>query len=307
MAQSRSADYDIITTTEPHGAAPVVRSISPSDLSYAISKGIDDFWAMPTHVVFLCLIYPIVGIILGRAVFAYEMIPLLYPIAAGVAFIGPFAAIGLYELSRRREMGRDTSWRHMLDFVHSPSFPAIVGLGLLMLALVVVWISLAGAVFVASFGYIEPVSFSAFLKDLLTTKEGHNVILVGNAIGLVFAVLVLMLSVVSFPLLLDRHVGLPTALATSIKAVLKNPITMALWGLIVVAGLILGAIPFFMGLAIIVPVLGHATWHLYRRVVVPDRSHRPAYHPRPKRRRYAAEFPASLFVPSADRDDDTKV
>lgn len=304
MAQGHTLDYDIITTAETHGAVPVVRSITFADLREAIAKGFDDFWAMPTHVVFLILIYPVAGLIIGRAMFNYEMVPLLYPLAAGLAFAGPFLAIGLYELSRRRELGRDTSWKHAFDFIHSPSLPSILGLGLLMLALGAVWITVAGSIFVASFGYREPVSLAAFVNDLLTTPQGHNVIIVGNLVGFVFAVVALSLSVVSFPLLLDRNVGLPTALATSIRAVIKNPLIMAAWGLIVVVSLILGAIPFFMGLAIVLPVLGHATWHLYRKVVEPDHSHRPEYHPRPRRRRYAAEFPASLFVPSSDKDED---
>lgn len=299
--QSHNLQYDIITAAEPRGA-PVVRSVSVSDLREVISRGIDDFWAMPTHVVFLVLIYPVVGLILGRAMFAYEMVPLLYPIAAGFAFIGPFAAIGLYELSRRRELGRDTSWKHAFDVIHSPSFPAILGLGLLLLALVAVWIAIASSLFVANFGYREPLTVAAFVNDLLYTRPGHNVIIIGNAIGLVFAIIVLSLSVVSFPLLLDRNVGLSTALATSVRAVVGNPLTMALWGLIVLAGLFLGSIPFFMGLAVVIPVLGHATWHLYRKVIEPEESERPEYHPKAKGRRYAAEFPASVFVPSSLKD-----
>lgn len=301
MAQSHTIHYDIITAAEPHGT-PVVRSISIADLREVISKGIDDFWAMPTHVVFLALIYPVAGLILGRAMFAYELVPLLYPIAAGLAFIGPFLAIGLYELSRRRELGRDTSWRHVFDFIHSPSFPAIMGLGLLLLAIVAVWITIASSLFVANFGYREPISIAAFVNDLLNTPQGHNVIIVGNAIGLVFAIIVLSLSVVSFPLLLDRNVGLSTALATSVRAVLRNPLSMLLWGLIVLVALVLGAIPFLMGLAIVIPVLGHSTWHLYRKVVEPDDGRRPEYHPKPRGRRYAAEFPASIFARSSLRD-----
>lgn len=303
MAKGHTVEYDIITAAETDGAMPVVRSITFADLREVIERGIDDFLAMPTHVIFLVLIYPIAGLILGRTMFAFETVPLLYPIIVGLAFIGPFLAIGLYELSRRRELGRDTSWKHALDFIHSPSLPAILGLALLLLGLVAIWITIAGSVFVAYFGYREPASFGTFVRDLLTTPQGHNVIIVGNLIGLAFAIIVLSLSVVSFPLLLDRNVGLPTALATSVKAVIKNPVTMAAWGLIVVFSLVLGAIPFLMGLAIVVPVLGHATWHLYRKVVEPDESVRPQFRPRPRMRRYAAEFPASLFVPSSDKDE----
>ena len=129
------ARADVILPAEPASELPVVRSIGIGDLRDALRKGLDDFRAMPTHVVFLCLIYPIVGLALGRAAFGADVVPLLYPLASGFALIGPFAAIGLYELSRRREQGLDTSWKHAFDIVHSPSIWAIVGLGLLLLAI----------------------------------------------------------------------------------------------------------------------------------------------------------------------------
>ncbi len=257
---------------------------------------------MPTHVVFLSLIYPIVGLALAGATFGYDVVPLLYPLAAGFALIGPFAAIGLYELSRRRELGLDTSWKHAFDVIHSPSLPAIVALGVLLLVIFAIWLAVAQALYVASFGQDEPTTLIAFARNVLTTQEGYNLIIVGNAVGFLFAVLAFSLSVVSFPLLLDRHVGAAVAIITSVKAILRNPLTMAIWGLFVAGALAIGSLPFFIGLAVVMPVLGHSTWHLYRRVVEPDLTSRPAFQPRPKGRRYAADFPASLFAPSK-RDD----
>jgi uncharacterized membrane protein len=137
---------------------------------------------------------------------------------------------------------------------------------------------------------------------VLFTGPGWNLILVGNLVGLLFAVVVLVISVVSFPLLLDRDVGAAVAVLTSVRAVLANPVTMGLWGLIVAALLFVGSLPLFLGLTVVLPVLGHATWHLYRKVVEADPNPRPEYRPRPKGRRYAAEFPASLF----SRGDDTQ-
>src|SRR4029078_13524588 len=119
---------------------PVVRSIGLSDLRYALAKGLEDFRAMPTHVIFLCLIYPIAGVAIGRAAFGYDVVPLLYPLATGFALLGPIAAIGLYERSRRRDLGLDTSWRHAFDIFHSPSLPAIAALGGLLLLVFGVWI-----------------------------------------------------------------------------------------------------------------------------------------------------------------------
>jgi uncharacterized membrane protein len=291
------ADQDVITPSEPTGELPAVRSIGPADLEDALVKGLDDFWAMPTHVVFLSLIYPVVGLALGSATFGYDILPLLFPLAAGFALIGPFAAIGLYELSRRRELGLDTAWKHAFDIVYSPSFGAIVTLGFLLMVIFSIWLAVAHAIYVANFGYQEPTSLTTFALKVLTTPEGHHLIIVGNAVGFLFAVLAFSLSVVSFPLLLDRHIGVTAAALTSVRAVLRNPMTMALWGLIVAGGLVIGSLPFFVGLAIVMPVLGHATWHLYRKVIEPDPSPRPEYRPRPpKPRRYAADFPAALFA-----------
>jgi uncharacterized membrane protein len=295
------ADQDVITPLEPVHALPAVRSVRIADLRDALAKGFDDFRAMPSHTVFISLIYPIVGLILGRAAFGYNLVPLLYPLAAGFALIGPFAAIGLYEMSRRRQLGMDTSWHHAFDVTKSPSFGAILSLGFVLLIIFAVWVAVAHAIYVANFGYQEPTSLTEFARKVLTTPQGHNLIIVGNFVGFLFAVLAFSLSVVSFPLLLDRHVSAAAAALTSVRVVLANPVTMAAWGLIVAGGLVLGSLPFLVGLAVVMPILGHATWHLYTKAVAPDDGSRPVYRPPPQGRRYAADFPASLFS-SGDKD-----
>jgi len=292
----------IIAPADPAETLPVVRTIHLLDVRDALRSGLDDFRAMPTHVAFLCVLYPVVGLLLSRALFVADLLPLLYPLAAGFALVGPFAAVGLYELSRRRELGLETTWMHAFDVVHSPSLGAILALGLLLLAIFVAWIVCAQAIYVANFGDRTFTSLAEFAEAVLATPEGHNLIIVGNAVGFGFALLAACLSVVSFPLLLDRNVGFAVAVYTSLKAVFKNPLTMAVWGFIVASMLLIGSLPFFFGLAVVLPVLGHATWHLYRRLVEPDPRPRPQFRPRPKGRRYAAEFPASLFFP-ASRDE----
>lgn len=282
-------------------ADPVVRRIAPADLIDALAKGWDDFSAMPSHAIFLCVIYPIIGIGLAGFTLGSALVPLLFPLAAGFALLGPFAALGLYELSRRREMGLDVSVTDALDVFHSPSIGAIVALGVLLMVIFLVWVATANAIYVANFGYAAPASIGQFVRDVLTTPAGWHLILVGNAVGFLFAAVVLTISVVSFPLLLDRDAGAAVAVMTSIRAVLANPLTMALWGLIVAALLLIGSLPLFLGLAVVLPVLGHATWHLYRKVVEPDPNPRPEYRPRPKGPRYAADFPAVLFPWTRER------
>jgi uncharacterized membrane protein/nuclear transport factor 2 (NTF2) superfamily protein len=293
------ANTDIILPTAAARELPAVRSIGVRDLRDALAMGLEDFWAMPTHVIFLSLIYPVVGLVLFRAMFGQDLIPLLYPLAAGFPLVGPFAAIGLYELSRRRELGLDTSWKHAFDIVHSPSLQSIVSLGLLLLALVGVWLAVAQAIYEANFGPDEPLKPMDFVQRVLTTPEGYKLIVVGNAVGFFFAVLAFCLSVVSFPLLLDRNVGMATAIATSIRAILRNPVAMILWAVFVAGLLVIGSLPFFLGLAIVVPVLGHSTWHLYRKVIEPDPRPRPEYQPKPRGRHYGADFPVALFMPTS--------
>jgi uncharacterized membrane protein len=261
---------------------------------------VNDFAAMPSHAVFLCVIYPLIGLWLISLVSGYSLLPLAFPIAAGFALIGPFAAIGLYELSRRREAGLDTSSGRAFDVLRSPSIGAIVAMGLLLTAIFLVWLAVADAIYVANFGYNSPASISQFVTDVFTTRPGWTLIVFGTGVGFLFAVLVLTISAISFPLLLDRDVGAAVALFTSIRVVVANPVSMALWGLIVAVLLVAGSLPFFLGLTVVMPVLGHATWHLYRKAVVPDSAPRPDYqqpdyHPPERPRRYAADFPASLF------------
>lgn len=249
---------------------PAVRSIGIDDLKDAIAKGIDDFNAMPSHAVFLTIIYPILGIVLMRLAFGYDLLPLIYPLLTGFALLGPLAAVSLYDLSRRRELGLDTSVWHLGEVLRLPSIGAIARLGLLLLAIFFVWLGVAQVMYAQIFRGAEPSSIGAFLRDVLTTPAGRELMVAGNAVGFAFALLVLVISVVSFPMLVDRDVSVGTAVRTSVRAVLANPLIMALWGMIVAVSLAIGSLPLFIGLAVVFPILGHATWHLYRKVVSPD-------------------------------------
>ena len=278
-------------------AYPIVRKIGFADLKDAIAKGIDDFWTMPTHAIFLALIYPLVGLFLARLTFGYDVLHLLFPLAAGFALIGPFAAIVLYEMSRQREMGGDVTWTYVFDLRKCPSLDAIAALGLFLVIVFLAWLGVAQSLYRSLFGYGSPESVEQFVSDILNTPEGWTLIIAGNGIGFLFAVFVFTISVVSFPLLLDRDVGAVVAMHTSIRAVFRNPLVMAAWALFIAIALVVGSLPLFVGLAVVMPVLAHSSWHLYRKVVEPDlspRQDRPE-RPRPKGRRYAADFPAVLF------------
>jgi uncharacterized membrane protein len=246
---------------------PAVRRIKASDLRAVLIRGLADFEAYRSDVIFICLIYPLVGILLAWLSFGYHFLPLLFPLASGFALIGPVAAVGLYEMSRRREQGHRISWIDAFGVVRSPGFGAILVLGLVLLAIFLLWMLAAAVIYQLTLGPEAPVSIAAFIRDVFTTPAGWTMIVAGIGVGFLFALLVLAISVVSFPLLLDRDVGLYAAVSTSIRALATNPGPMALWGLIVAGGLVIGMLPAFLGLILILPVLGHATWHLYRKVV----------------------------------------
>jgi uncharacterized membrane protein len=250
-----------------HSPAPAVARIEFADIKEVLTSGLRDFAAFRSDVIFLCVLYPVAGLILVRLAFGYQMLPLLFPLASGFALLGPFAAVGLYEMSRRREAGIETGWADAFSVTRSPSFPAIVLLGLVLMAIFLLWLGAALKIYAWTLGPGSPASATAFVRDVFTTPAGWTLIGAGVGVGFLFALLVLTISVVSFPLLLDQKAGLDTAILTSVRAVVTNPGPMALWGLIVAAGLVIGSLPCLLGLIIVMPVLGHATWHLYRRVV----------------------------------------
>jgi uncharacterized membrane protein len=248
-------------------AAPVVQRIAITDLADVLKKGLGDFGACRTDVIFIAFIYPLAGLILAQFALHNAMLPLLFPLASGFALIGPFAAAGLYEMSRRRELGQEVSWADAISVFDRPAFGAFLALGLLLTVIFLLWLASAMAIYWLIFGTQAPASLADFARQVLTTTEGWTLIIVGVGVGFLFALLVLVISVVSFPLLLDRNVSLRTAIASSARAVRVNPIPMLAWGLVVASGLVLGSIPLLLGLIVVMPVLGHATWHLYRKVL----------------------------------------
>ncbi len=212
---------------------PSIRSISLSDVHDALRLGWQDFNAVPSHAIILCVIYPVVGLILVRMVLGYSVLPLLFPLSAGFALIGPFAALGLYELSRRRERGDDVTAWHVLRVLGAPAFSAMLGLGTILLGLFVIWVTVANEIYIATFGYEPAASIPDFLSRIFTTYAGYTLIIVGCGIGFLFAMAALCISVVSFPFILDRHGSARQAMRVSLRAVRKNPIPMTVWGLIV--------------------------------------------------------------------------
>ncbi|MCR4264912.1 DUF2189 domain-containing protein [Nitratireductor sp. ZSWI3] len=260
--------FHVIAGAQKTVAHPRLRTIDFADVLGALRSGVEDFWDKPSHYVFLCLIYPIVGVILITWASSGNALQLIFPLIAGFALLGPFAAIGLYEISRRRERGMDTSWRHAFDVRKSAAIPSMVAIGIMLLGIFLVWIFTAQGLYRWLYGDSAPASLIGFIQEVLTTQRGWTLLLVGNLVGFIFALIVLSTTSIAFPLLLDRDVGAYAAIETSVRVMQANPLPMLLWGFIVAALLVIGSLPLFVGLAVVIPVLGHATWHLYRKTVI---------------------------------------
>ncbi len=249
-------------------ALPRLQPLEMSDLTTALRLGAQDFAAMRSDAVMAAVLYPIIGVFLIWATLHQGALPLIFPLVSGFALVGPVAALGFYELSRRREAGEDPSWMDAFGVVKAPGFGGIVLLSIGLAALFIAWLITAWAIHRLTMGAAPNDSASAFLDTVFSTEGGRRMVMIGLPVGFVFALVALSVSVISFPLMLDRDIGLPRAVITSVRVVRQNPAVMLAWGAIVVAGLLIGALPFLLGLAVTLPILGHATWHLYRRAVI---------------------------------------
>jgi uncharacterized membrane protein len=261
LSRARPPELSLISD-----AIPVPRALTIADLRASLSAGLDDFLAFRSDVIVLCFMYPVAGALLWRFATGYNMLHLLFPLIGGFALVGPLFATGLYEMSRQHERGLPVTWPTAFEAFRTPAIIRILGLGIVSLAIFGAWLLVAHGLYAATVEPMNPGSVSDFVHDVLFTAPGRVMIVAGMAIGFLFAALVLCTSLVSYPMLLDRTVTMRDAVQASITASRANPQMVALWGLIVAVGLGVGAVPFLVGLIITVPVLGHATWHLYRRV-----------------------------------------
>ena len=250
-----------------------LRHITVDDLRASLRDGYEDFMDKRGDLIFIGILYPIIGLVAALVTLKGNTAQVLFPIAAGLSLVGPLVSTGFYELARRRESGLESNWWHFLDVRKNESLDQIIFVGALLIAIFVAWVASAALIYNAFFGDRSPSSVGDLLAMLFTTGEGWAMMIVGNLVGLLFAIVVLAVSVISLPMLIDRDIDAGTAVAASVRCVRENPGVMMRWGLIVAALLFVGSLPVFLGLAVVLPVLGYATWHLYTRVV--DRSALP--------------------------------
>lgn len=247
---------------------PVVRQISFGDIVEALIQGLRDFQAAPFWGMALGALYCFAGIAIVLSVTSLGMSYLAYPLAAGFTLLGPFVAVGFYEISRKREAGETARLSDVWSAITSR--PEIGWMAFVTLFIFIMWMYQARFLMALFFGLNA--SFSSlpqFITTVLTTTEGLIFLMAGNIIGAFLAIVLFSLTVVSFPLLMDRDVDCVTAMITSVRAVAQSPVPLLAWALMIVVLLVLAALPFFVGMIVVLPVLGHATWHLYRRIIVP--------------------------------------
>ncbi|MCL6730351.1 DUF2189 domain-containing protein [Sphingomonas hankyongi] len=267
------------TSDNARAAGITVRRITDEDLRIALRQGLDDFLEMRGDLIFVGLIYPLIGVAAAVMTTSAPLLPFFLPVVAGVGLLGPVAAIGFYELARRRENGQHANWGHFLDVRKRPSADDIGIVFGLLLAIFALWLLAAGALYVAFFGWegftwLAHPTIGDFLRDIFMTSRGWALIASGIAVGALFGWLVLAISVASLPMLVDCDMTASEAVSASWRAAHSNMGVMIRWGLIVGALLVLGSIPLFVGLALVLPWLGYSTWHLYTRLV--DRDAIPA-------------------------------
>jgi uncharacterized membrane protein len=263
------ADHSEESMTSISGKVdPVVRPITANDIAEALGQGLRDFQAKPLYGLAFGGLYALGGIVILLSLTSLGLVYLAYPLAAGFALIGPFVAIGLYEVSRRREAGQPVSFGNIWSTVTSRG--EIGWMAFVTLFVFVMWMYQVRLLIALLIGLNA--SFSSlreFMTVVLTTNEGLVFLAIGNLVGAALSLILFSLTVVSFPLLLDRDVDFVTAMVTSVRAVVTSPLPMIGWAAIIVILLIVSALPYFLGLLVTLPVLGHATWHLYRRIVAP--------------------------------------
>ncbi len=247
-----------------------VRQITDEDLKIALRQGLDDFLDLRGDLFFAGLIYTLIGLAAVAMTANMPLLPLFLPVVAGVGLLGPVAALGFYELARRREGGEEVHWFNFLDVRKRPTVDDMGMVAGLLLVIFFAWLIAAGILYIILFGWSAPASVPDFLGQVFTTPRGWALIAIGGAVGVIFGWSVLALSIVSLPMLVDGDVSASEAVSASWRAVHANKGEMLRWGVVVTVLLALGSIPLFVGLAFVLPWLGYSTWHLYTRLVDRD-------------------------------------
>ena len=245
---------------------PEVQEVSMSDIPAVLAAGWRDFLRAPAFGLFFSAFYVAGGVILYLVFAAAGQEWWLMPVIVGFPILAPFAAVGLYEVSRRLEQGRQLVWSEVLGVVFAQKDRQIPSMAMVVLLLFMFWVFVAHTIFALFMGLSAMTNVTSSL-GVIFEGNGPVMLLVGSVIGAGFAAVLFSVTVAGLPLLLDREVDFVSAMILSVKAVLENMGVMIVWGLVIAALLFVAMLPIFLGLFIAMPVLGHATWHMYRKLL----------------------------------------
>ncbi|MEL7256103.1 MAG: DUF2189 domain-containing protein [Pseudomonadota bacterium] len=257
-------------TAAPKAPAPVpaIRQITTQDVFAALRAGLSDFQRAPMFGLFFGAVFSVFGVLMAAMLFYGSAGYWVLPLTAGFPLIGPFAAIGLYEVSRRLASDEPLSWGAILSAGFTSRSGQLPFFAVVAVFFLLVWIVIARVVFAVTFGTASMTNVMTSI-EVYTTFEGLSMLLIGGVVGAALAGLLFSITVIGVPILLDRDIDVVTAMITSFKATVENQGPMMLWGLIVAGATLVAALPLFLGMVLIFPMLGHSAWHLYRAVIAP--------------------------------------
>jgi len=255
-----------MTGQAPVAPATVANNLELADLRAALAAGWRDFIAQPAFGLFFAGIYVAAGLFVCYALFTWGEAAWLIPAAAGFPLIAPFVAVGLYEVSRRREAGLPMSWSAVLSALRGRGDEQILSMGVIVFVAFGFWLMVAHGIFAI---FLAESGIGSESLELFQTQAGMMMLVVGSAVGALMALAFYSITVISLPMLVDREVDFLTAIIMSLATVRSNTFVMLAWAAWIAVALFIAMIPLFLGLLVVLPVLGHATWHLYRRAVGP--------------------------------------
>ena len=259
---------DVVQRRQPRGL-PEIRIVGVADIRASLAEGASDFARRPGFGLAIGGIFALTGMVIALALTVWHMPWMIYPFAIGFPLIGPFAAVGLYEVSRRLEAGQAPDWRAVLSVVWAQRRREVSWMAFAMLFVFWIWMYQVRLLIALILGRMSFATLDRFFSVVLTTPEGWLFLAIGHVVGAALALVLFSITVVAIPFLLDREADFVTAMITSVRVVLASPLVMLGWGIVVTLAVLAACVPFFLGLLVVLPVLGHATWHLYRRAVVP--------------------------------------